>query len=32
LINQNGQWKLEQMPYNFWAYDWYQPTLMPAKP
>lgn len=26
LILQNGEWKLEQMPYNFWAYDWYQPT------
>ena len=26
LIRQNGEWKLEQMPYNFWAYDWYQPT------
>jgi hypothetical protein len=32
LIKQNGQWKLEQMPYNFWAYDWYQPTPMPVKP
>jgi len=32
LINQGGQWKLEQMPYNFWAYDWYQPVYVPAKP
>lgn len=32
LIKQNGQWKLEQLPYNFWAYDWYQSTPMPAKP
>jgi hypothetical protein len=32
LIKQGGQWKLEQMPYNFWAYDWYQPTPAPAKP
>lgn len=26
LVKQNGQWKIEQMPYNFWNYDWYQPT------
>ena len=26
LVLQGGQWKLKQMPYNFWAYDWYQPT------
>lgn len=24
LVNQNGEWKLTYMPYNFWAYDWYQ--------
>jgi hypothetical protein len=30
LLKQNGQWKLEQMPSNFWAYDWYQPTPIPA--
>lgn len=34
LIEQNGQWKLEQMPSgNFWGWDWYQatnPTPMPA--
>ena len=33
LIKQKGAWKIEQMPYNFWAYDWYQyaqPTPMPA--
>lgn len=30
LVKQAGQWKIEQMPYNFWAYDWYQPTPMPA--
>jgi len=27
LERQNGEWKLLQMPYNFWAYDWYQPTV-----
>ena len=25
LVRQGGAWKLLQMPYNFWAYDWYQP-------
>ena len=29
LVNQNGAWKLKQMPYNFWAYDWYTPTPKP---
>lgn len=24
LERQNGEWKLLQMPYNFWSYDWYQ--------
>jgi hypothetical protein len=24
LVLQNGAWKLSYMPYNFWAYDWYQ--------
>jgi hypothetical protein len=27
LERQNGAWKLLQMPYNFWSYDWYQPTV-----
>jgi hypothetical protein len=30
LVKQNGQWKIYQMPYNYWAYDWYQPTPIPA--
>jgi hypothetical protein len=29
LERQHGSWKLLQMPYNFWAYDWYQPTPKP---
>lgn len=29
LIRQNGEWKLLQMPYNFWSYEWYQPTPEP---
>lgn len=28
---QDGQWKLLQMPYAFWAYDWYQPRPQPVK-
>lgn len=24
LTLQNGQWKITQMPYSFWYYDWYQ--------
>ncbi len=33
LINQGGGWKLKQMPSgNFWNWEWYQVTAMPAKP
>jgi hypothetical protein len=32
LVRQQGAWKLKQMPFNFWAYDWYQPTTEPFKP
>ena len=31
LERQGGEWKLLQMPYNFWAYDWYEPTPEPIK-
>ncbi len=31
LINDNGAWKIKQLPYNFWSYDWYQPTQVPVK-
>ena len=24
LVKQNGAWKLNSMPYNFWNYSWYQ--------
>jgi len=24
LVKQNNGWKITYMPYNFWAYDWYQ--------
>jgi hypothetical protein len=30
LERQNGEWKLLQMPYNFWSYNWYQPTPEPV--
>lgn len=26
LVRQAGVWKIKQMPYQFWAYDWFQPT------
>ena len=29
LVKQNGSWKLSFMPYNFWAYDWYQKPFKP---
>jgi hypothetical protein len=29
LVKQNGTWKLNTMPYNFWNYNWYQ---QPPKP
>ena len=32
LVKQDGSWKIYQMPYNYWAYDWYQatPKVVPA--
>lgn len=29
LVRQNGAWKLVYMPYNFWAYNWYQEPVKP---
>jgi hypothetical protein len=29
LVKKNGEWKITYMPYNFWAYDWYQVTPKP---
>ncbi len=29
LVKQNDDWKLIYMPYNFWAYDWYQEPIKP---
>jgi hypothetical protein len=31
LVRQDGAWKIKQMPNNFWAYNWYQPTPVPVK-
>jgi hypothetical protein len=32
LYRQNGAWKISYMPYPYWSYDWFQPTVMPVKP
>ena len=32
LILQNGDWKITQMPYNLWYYDWYQIPPEELKP
>ena len=32
LVRQAGAWKIKQLPNNFWAYDWYLPTSIPAVP
>ncbi len=32
LEKQDGQWKINNMPYPYWGWDWYQPTTEPAKP
>ncbi len=29
LTQQNGTWKLNLMPYNFWDYSWYQKPYQP---
>ncbi|MFN8384560.1 MAG: hypothetical protein U0V02_21675 [Anaerolineales bacterium] len=29
LVKQNGDWKLNSMPYNFWDYNWYQEPYKP---
>ncbi|HEY2981118.1 MAG TPA: hypothetical protein VGJ22_08055, partial [Anaerolineales bacterium] len=26
LVRQDGDWKITSMPYNFWDYNWYQPS------
>ncbi|MBC7879223.1 MAG: hypothetical protein H7Y59_18795 [Anaerolineales bacterium] len=27
LVRQSDEWKIIYMPYNFWAYDWYQEPI-----
>jgi hypothetical protein len=29
LVKQDGDWKLNSMPYNFWDYNWYQEPYKP---
>ncbi|MHB8778571.1 MAG: hypothetical protein ACYC6R_12550 [Anaerolineales bacterium] len=29
LVKQDGEWKLNSMPYNFWDYNWYQEPYKP---
>ena len=29
LLKQNGKWKIEDMPSEFWYWNWYQPTPKP---
>jgi hypothetical protein len=29
LVEQDGNWKLSSMPYNFWDYSWYQEPYKP---
>ena len=32
LVRQAGEWKISYMPYPYWSYDWFQPTIEPQKP
>jgi hypothetical protein len=32
LVLQSGQWKIKQMPYPFWYYEWYQEPYEEFKP
>ena len=32
LTLQQGKWKISQLPYTFWSYEWYQPTPIPVYP
>ncbi len=29
LVQQNGDWKISSMPYNYWNYSWYQKPVQP---
>jgi hypothetical protein len=32
LVRQAGGWRISFMPYPYWGWDWYQPTVAPVKP
>jgi len=32
LVKQNDAWRISNMPYPYWGWDWYQPTAVPVKP
>lgn len=32
LERQDGAWKIREMPYPFWSYNWYTPENVPTKP
>ncbi len=32
LERQGGEWKIREMPYPFWSYNWYPPDNLPTKP
>lgn len=32
LLQQSGQWKIRQLPYPFWYYDWYEKPYEEPKP
>ena len=32
LEKQNGQWKISNLPYPYWGWDWYQPQTDTVKP
>jgi hypothetical protein len=32
LIKQDGSWKLTSMPYPYWGWEWYTPTLLTPMP
>ena len=31
LIQQNGEWKIKQLPYTVWSYDWYNESMKPIQ-
>jgi len=31
LVSQAGGWRVSQMPYPYWGWEWYQPTPEPLK-